>query len=290
MNTPYNRFIILSDARTGSNLLQQALNAHPAIVCFREIFNIVPDFIDYDVDGWEPRSAGDIELRARDPHEFLRQRVFCAHHASAVRAVGFKFHYDHFWFHADLLPTLIADDGLHVIHLQRRNQLRSFVSLKIAEQTGAWLDLDPTKHRRQTLARKLTWSNAADAARHPVRAVGRIRSFLAPVNAAPSHERQPLTLSHDECVAHFYRVHHQVEHFGNLFREHRATVITFEELVADRDRVLGAIYEFLNVAPAPSANTTLRRQNPEPLRELIANFEELRASFAGTEYEPWFDD
>ena len=202
---------------------------------------------------------------------------------------GFKFHYGHFWFHEQLLPALTNDPGLRVIHLQRLNQLRSLVSLKIAERTGLWLEHDPARRRRQTLARKLTWSNLADAGRHPGRAISRVRSFLAPVNAAPVEERQPITVSYEECAAHFYRSNHEIEHFGNLFREHDVTAITFEDLVADRETALASVCGFLGVPPGPSS-TTLRRQNPEPLRELIANYDELRASFAGTEYEAWFDD
>jgi hypothetical protein len=131
METPYTRFIILSDARTGSNLLQQSLDAHPNIVCFREIFNLDPAYIDYEVDGWDGKLASDLALRAGDPVAFIRERVFGAHD-ERTQAVGFKFAYAHFWFHEKLLPALTEDEALRVVHLQRRNLLRSLVSLRIA--------------------------------------------------------------------------------------------------------------------------------------------------------------
>jgi hypothetical protein len=195
MSTDYTRFIILSDARTGSNLVQQALNSHPNIVCFREIFNLRPDYIDYDVERWHPMSAEDLELRAADPGAFLSKRIFCEHE-SGIRAVGFKFHYGHFWFHEKLLPALTEDTGLRVVHLQRRNQLRTLVSLRVVEQTGMWLEHDAAKRRRKTLAEKLTWSNLVKAARDPGHAAVRVRDFLAPVNTKPTGERQPTLRSY----------------------------------------------------------------------------------------------
>ena len=288
MHTDYTRFIILGDARSGSTLAQQALNSHPNIVCFREIFAFKPGYIDYDVDGWDGHSAADYELRQRDARAFLRERIFCAH-ADPIKAVGFKFHYVHFWFSEDTLPALTEDRELRVVHLQRRNMLRSLVSLRIAEQTGQWLQHDAVKHRMGTLRRKITISSIGEAMRQPGRSVTRIRNFLRPVNPPAQGERQPLVLTKDDCDAHFYRVKHNEEHFGREFEAHPSMVITFEELAVNRDAVLGTVHDFLGVERARSS-ATLRRQNPEPLRELVANYHELRAAYAGTEYEWFFDE
>lgn len=288
MGRDYTRFIILSDARTGSNLLQQALNSHPAIVCFREIFNLDPAYVDYDVDGWDPTSAADLELRGREPAAFLRERIF-GEHPDGVQAVGFKFHYDHFWFHADLLAALTRDVELRVVHLRRVNQLRMLVSLKIVEQTGQWLRHDDLKLKRQTLARKLTPASVARAVTHPAESVGRIRRFLAPAQGAAPEEKRALTLSVEECQRYFYKASHQVEHFGGLFEAHPTAALTYEAMVRDPTEELRRIQEFLGVTPA-QLSWTLRRQNPEPLRDLVANYEELKAAFAGTPRAEFFDE
>jgi LPS sulfotransferase NodH len=284
----YTRFIILSDARTGSNLVQDALNSHARIVCFRELFNVDDTYIDYDVIGYDGYDESDIQLRASAPSAFLGSRIFCEH-AASIAAVGFKFHYNHFWFHQDLLPALTEDKDLRVVHLRRLNMLRTLVSAKIAEQTGQWLQHDVGKRRRQTLVAKLTPASLAAAIAHPAESFGRVRRFMRPVNSAPVSERQAVPLTVDECNAHFYRVQHEIAHFGDLFKGHPTVEITYEDLVADSDNVVGRIETFLGVEPAPMS-TTLRRQNPEPLRELITNYDELRAAFAGTEHEAFFDD
>jgi LPS sulfotransferase NodH len=284
----YTRFIILSDARTGSNLLQQALNSHPAIVCFREIFNLDPNYIDYDVEGWDPTSADDLALRQRDLRGFLRQRIFGDHDA-AVRAVGFKFHYEHFWFGEDLIPALTEDAALKVIHLKRRNQFRTLVSLKMVEQTGEWMRHDEGKLKRQTLARKLTPSNVARAITQPAKSVRRIRKFLEPAQPPPVVEKTALNITYDECARFFFRSNHQITHFGGLFAEHPIEELTYETMVADPGTELARVQEFLGV-PVADLSWTLRRQNPEPLRDLVANYDELKVGFAGTEPARFFDE
>lgn len=45
---------------------------------------------------------------------------------------------------------------------------------------------------------------------------------------------------------------------------------------------------FLGLTPVTLKIKTAR-QNPEPLAELIANYDELRDAFQGTEYEAYLD-
>jgi hypothetical protein len=268
--------------------VQQALNSHPAVVCFREIFNLDPDYIDYDVDGWDPTSTDDLALRQRDLSAFLKQRIF-GQHDEGVQAVGFKFHYEHFWFDESLIPALTGDDGLKVIHLKRVNQLRMLVSLKIVEQTGEWLRHDEGKLKRQTLARKLTPANVARAVTQPVESVRRIRKFLAPAQPPPVAEKQALTISREECEQFFFRANHQITHFGGLFAEHPTVELTYEDLVQDPAGQLGRVQAFLGV-PAADLSWTLRKQNPEPLRELVTNYDDLKAAFEGTQRAGFFDE
>lgn len=283
----YTRFIILSNARTGSNLLQQSLNSHPAVVCFRELFNLDPSYIDYDREGWDGHDQHDLELREKDVRRFLAERVF-ADHEQRIRAVGFKFHYDHFWHDAELIPALTSDSGLRVVHLRRLNRLRTLVSVKIAEQTGAWMLRDESQHRVQTIRRKVGPAQLLSAAVHPIESVGRLRRFMRPPVPVTS-ERQELRLTLDECRAFFYKIQHEESHFSELFSAHKIHDITYEDLVARRDEVLAGVCSFLGV-PDGGGTTTLRRQNPEPLRELIANYDELRAAFAGQPEEAFFDE
>jgi len=117
---PATRFVILSSARTGSNLLQTMLSSHEQIASYGELFN-------QDDPGrilWNnprPSSAEDVALRDADPCGFLERRVFAV--PRSVRAVGFKL----FYFHAPdgpwsaIWPYLRSMPGLRVIHIRRIN-------------------------------------------------------------------------------------------------------------------------------------------------------------------------
>jgi LPS sulfotransferase NodH len=53
---------------------------------------------------------------------------------------------------------------------------------------------------------------------------------------------------------------------------------TYEELMANRDLEIERIGEFLGVGkPDRSTSPRLRHQNPEPLTQLIGNFDQLRS-------------
>jgi hypothetical protein len=278
----YVRFIIVCDARTGSNMLVQALNSHPRIVCFREIFNWQLPAVDYAADGFGTSATEDVALRQGDPARFLRTRVFAAHDP-ATAAVGFKFPYPHFWGYPGMRERLAADAALRIIHLQRRNAFRSLVSRKIALATERWAE-DP----QFDLRRRLTPSRLGAAARDPFGAVARTWRRRRARSAA--HERKHgLAITPEECDEHFYRLSREVSGYDETFAAHEKITVWYEDLVESRDDVLETAQRFLGVEPQ-SLTITLRRQNPEPLRELVANYDALRARFAGTPHAMYFDE
>jgi hypothetical protein len=281
-STDYVRFIILSSPRVGSNMLASALNSSRDIICFRELFNAFSGFIDFSVEGYDNSSADDRALRNRDFKEFLQQRIFCEH-PEGIRAVGFKMPYVHFRFYPGLLEWLVADTGLRVLQLRRRNLLRMLVSLRIAQRTGGWAD-----DRKGTLRSKLRPSNAVRAVRHPLRAADRLRRFIWPKEPAWKSLRGPVTLSEKECRDFFAEVERDSEHYGRLFGEHPRLSIYYEDLTEDRGRVFEEVQSFLGLKPRSLAATT-RRQNPEPLPELIANYDEQYAAFKDGPEAAFFD-
>jgi hypothetical protein len=288
-DTPYTRFIVLSDARTGSNLLVEALSAHPEIVCFRELFNL-EDEIDYNVAGYDGSSPDDVALRRSDPARFVAQRVFTEQ--PAVRAVGFKFHYLHAFGYGGIAEAMSADGGLRIVHLLRRNKLRTLASKKIAEETGAWMQHDAGAQRRELLRRTLSGAEIGRLARNPLRLIERLRQIVRPPRATPAAGRAAVRLTHEECEQFFWAEALQAEDYEKrVFAGHPQMTTTYEELVAERERVLGEVCAFLGVKPAPVSAPTLRRQNPEPLRDLIANYDELRASYADHPViAAWFEE
>ncbi len=68
-----------------------------------------------------------------------------------------------------------------------------------------------------------------------------------------------------------------------------ALEIVYEDLVRTRRETLGRVFEFLGVPMAEAEGKTLKHTNDD-LRQVILNFDELRAVYSGTRYAPMFDE
>lgn len=279
MSKSYTRFIITGDARTGSNMLAQALNTNPGIRCFREIFNGMQDYVDYFVEGLDPANRSDLELRNSDPVRFLETRIFTDQPVQYT-AVGFKYLYGHFWGFDAVTEYLRADRDLLVVHLKRRNMLRSLVSVQLAEATNKWIEDWGTPRKRRLSVR------AASAVRHPARTIQRLRR--KPDNAGRL-QKPKVAISKDDCERWFFRTNHEVTRTDELFASQNVLEVWYEDMLVERNAEFARVQQFVGVQPV-TLTVTLRRQNPEPLRELISNYDELRAAFAGTPEEAFFDD
>lgn len=275
----YRRFIVLGDARTGSTLLVQALHSHPAIRCFREVFHGRLGYVDFSMEGYDNFDPKERLARKEDPPAFLRSRIF-RDWPPEVRAVGFKLLYFDYVDFPGLLEALTEDRELHVIHIQRRNLLRVLVSRKRAEATGVWVQ----DARRVNRARLLM------GLRHPLRAATRLtRLFWRPA-PSPGAGAPKVTIAPQECLDFALQTRLRIESYERRFAEHPRMTVHWRDLDARLDETVAGVERFLGVEPRPAA-VTLRRQNPEPLRELIANYDELYEALKDTPDAPvFFDD
>lgn len=279
--TDHVRFIILSGARTGSNMLASALNSSSRITCFREIFNITADFIDFHVDGYDRNSVTDRDLRDSDFAAFLEQRIFVDR--DGVRATGFKMPYTHFLGFPGLIEWLAQRTDIRVLHLRRRNLLRMFVSTRIARATGGWVD---DNRGRRRLSPALLFR----AARHPLRYAKRVPALLRPDDEPPwKAERESLSLTSDECIEFFQKTALHSKYYDGIFSDHPLLTLHYEDITADQRTTFDRVQTFLDVEPE-RLDVTTGQQNPESLPQLIANYDELRAEFRGTPYGAFFDD
>lgn len=124
----YCRFAIVGHARTGSNFLLDALSQVPSIKMHDEIF------------ASHNRTTGE-DFAKIWQSVFEKQR-------SRTRAVGFKLFYYHLT--PDEWKSFVDDHELVVIHLLRRNRLRTLVSLDIAFSTSRWTE---SRHGKPTTIR-----------------------------------------------------------------------------------------------------------------------------------------
>lgn len=259
-------------------MLVQALNSSPEITCFGEVFSPIGGVVEFFVEGYDNFSAEAMSLRSQDPIRFLEERIYCRH-PEEVRAVGFKLAYGHFWSFPGLLERLIEDRELRVVDLRRHNLLRMLVSLKLAQATGVFME---ESRRRVTLA------NLLIAARHPLKVLERLRQRLRLSRASSAAPRARVTVSPQELFDFVVRTRITAANHAEVFREHPTLPVYYEDLVDRRDEVFREAQSFLGVEPGP-LTVTLRRQNPEPLSELIENYDELYEAFKGTPEAAFFD-
>jgi len=129
----FRSFVILGAMRTGSNLLEESLNAVPGITCHGEIFN--PAFVGYP-NGLPPFGLTQ-DARDDDPFAVLSQL------SEAPGLNGFRLFPGH---DGRVLTAVLADPTCAKIILGR-NPVESYVSLSIARQTDQW-KLGDARNRR----------------------------------------------------------------------------------------------------------------------------------------------
>ena len=70
-----------------------------------------------------------------------------------------------------------------------------------------------------------------------------------------------------------------------FYAETPSIQVYYEDLVSDRGRELQRIGELLGVELRPGHETSLEKQNPETMRELVSNIGELETALVGTPWE-----
>lgn len=205
-NSDYVRFILLGRSRTGSNLLRGLLNSHRGIIAFGEIFR------HYGAIGWDfshfPQSKKMSSLIENDPVRFLETRVF-GNFPKHISAAGFKIFYYHA--HNDawepVWTYLNSQKDLKVIHVKRKNILKTYLSRRRALETNAWV-------------RK---------------------------GANDPEDSKPISLSYEECIEEFAKTRTWEQHYDGFFEKHHKIDVLYEDLASDHRGEMRRIQEFLGV-------------------------------------------
>jgi LPS sulfotransferase NodH len=127
-------FVVFAEMRTGSNFLEANLNAFDGINCHGEAFN--PHFMGYPKN--EPILGIDLKTRDADPNV-----LFSAIRNNTARLSGFRYFHDH---DPRVFDAIMQDDSCAKIILTR-NPVESYVSWKIAQETGQWKLTDVKSHK-----------------------------------------------------------------------------------------------------------------------------------------------
>ncbi len=254
---PSIRFVIICRTRTGSTHLVSLIQSHPNARCHYEVLS--------------PHSLRVRRGLRRDAVGYFQKVVF-RHPRRKTRAIGFKLMYFHGrtrWSDHGSSPArqpapetiaqteavweyLIQSSDIRIIHLTRRNVLRTLISDIRARQSGQWTS-------RQ---HNVTGVDVSDK----------------------------IHLDPHECRRAFELTRAMEDEARDLFRGHPFLEVTYEELTDEPQQVMIAIERFLGLDPHPLRSRFTKQYIARPIRDTLDNYEELRTCFAGTQWETFFDD
>jgi LPS sulfotransferase NodH len=246
----YQKFIILSMPRSGSNYLAYLLNSHPHITCFGEIFD-KRTVQGKPANEWIQRYRYIRAFRNRLPLFFLKTLIFHPY-PEEICAVGFRYFYRQAQDRSSVLKYLLSLKSLKVIHLVRRNMLANLTSFRIAMKTKVWNSLDKETQM----------------------------SSVKPLQ---------VTLSFEECLKHFEESSRFHSRFQELFRNFSNKVIYYEDLASNRKVEVSKVTDLLELEQKP-LSCNLKKQNTRPLEELIDNYGDLKRQFAGSQWSSFFTE
>jgi hypothetical protein len=195
---------------------------------------------------------GEVFARMRGKDPLARLNTVFGKQPRHILAKGFKIFYYH-PLDADgdaLWSTLSRMQDLRVIHLKRANILRTLMSRKIAGLQDTWT-----------------------ATRYDSVGVSTRRVEMAKQELEDGFRQTRMWESEADA----------------RFGKQRMLTVTYEELVGNPQGSYDRMLAFLGMR-TQVPRTGLRRQNPENLRDLLQNYDDLKQSFAGTAWQTFFDD
>jgi uncharacterized protein YdcH (DUF465 family) len=234
----YQKFLLLSRGRMGSNFLLTLLNNHPELVCYFEPFR----------KKFKEKRRLAIE---QDGKHYLEYNFFKPF-PKYINAVGIKMFYTHGRYpQLDESNTGITSYGpvwdyfverlsIKVIQLTRANLLRVYLSEQKAKQSGDW---------------------------HNFRGSNKFKNNIGPIE-----------LDYEHCRKAFQHIKQREMEFSELFRGHEKLDIQYDQLTTNRQETLREIQRFLGVTelhlttPLMKQNSDSLADNITNYEELKAKF------------------
>jgi LPS sulfotransferase NodH len=153
----------------------------------------------------------------------------------------------------EVMDFLKSQRDIRIIHLKRRNRLKSLTSMRVAAGTGKYL-------------------GTSDA-----------RDETAKGDSVTIH------LAPDECEEEFRQIGRWEKRFDDAFQDHKILEVYYEDLVAERQAECDRILGFPGVSRRP-LTTRMTKQRKSTLSEVIENYDDLKRHFAETEWAGFFTE
>jgi len=168
-----------------------------------------------------------------------------------IQQVGFKLFYTHPLKGDQSVWEFIENDKrITVVHLVRKNWLRVLLSQKIGLKTKLWTENINRPHQIST-------------------------------------EEKKVEISIKECEEAFEKAAFNEQKTRERFSGHPFLEVTYEDLSDDSDRIIQQITNVFNLN-YQKVKANNKKQNSEPLEDLIINYNQLKENFQGTKWEYLF--
>ncbi len=250
----YQKFIILSAGRSGSNFLVSLLQSHSKIKVYNEVFHFHKPLWGYL--GMEYKNSVErLELREKNLTQYIEKEIY-NRHPKNIEAVGFKLLYLHMeknielehW-RREIFQAFGNFKNLKIIHLRRNNLLKAYLSSAIALRDNRWI-----------LEQKNSFDNVS-----------------------------PIKLSYEQCLQYFEEVQSHINKYTQLFSSYPIIDIYYEDLCSNLNTVTKEIQDFLDIE-FQELKTSTKKIIRSPLSSQIINYQDLKNQFSNTMYEAYFTD
>jgi LPS sulfotransferase NodH len=104
----------------------------------------------------------------------------------------------------------------------------------------------------------------------------------------PELSDKRIMIEMDQCIKWINKTSFQHAISRYEFRHHLSISVSYENFLFDKNKA-AEILNFLGVDSTIQLSTDLKRQNPEPLDQLIVNYDEFVASFQKTKWAAFLD-
>lgn len=267
-NKNYQKFVLFSYRRSGTNFFLDLLRSHPEIVAYGGLFG---DKLGYIYKGY-PMYNNKIILNYREkyPIGFLENNIYRSF-SDKIKAVGFKITYEK----APIIINHIkALDDIKIINLRRRNIFRMVLSNMIAVKTQKWHAVDSEYEELAT----------------EIKATSRVRIIddeKKGKSVLPDDFQ--IYIDYEECVKAMTEIKSYLIKYENFFPQNRTLVLYYEDILSNRKAQTDKALDFLGVEKF-ELNTKLKKINDKKLYDIIINYDELKTKFENTEWAKFLDD
>lgn len=248
------RFLVLAGRRSGTTLLVESLDSHPDIECRKDVFSVRKRWKYFRVD---------VKIGL-----FYQYRT-----ASFQRKVDFV--------------------------LRRRRLIESFLAATFAPSPGVkakGIRLSYVQARKYPAI--LPWVLKDDIRIvHLVRenSLKAIVSHFTATKRGVSHatskvEQVTLSLPPAQVKALLVQRRNEIEKYRSLIRDRPCCEISYESFLARKDEETRRLLGFLGVDPGVSLTSRLVKQNPDSLRMILENYDDIARELRGTPFESDLDE